>query len=98
MRVPGPVSTDLPLSEPFDALCRTSICSRVAQLAQLGTDVVVCDLGEVEKPDAALVDLIARIALTARRSGCQVRIANASPAVDGFLRLSGLCDSVLFGG
>jgi ABC-type transporter Mla MlaB component len=54
------------------------LCDRVcALLAENGAPVVVCDVRGVA-PDAVTVDALARLQLAARRSGCSVRLENAS--------------------
>ncbi len=55
-------------------------------------DVVVCDVGALVNPDAAAIDALARLQLTARRSGGQVRLRNASSRLQELLFLMGLSD------
>jgi ABC-type transporter Mla MlaB component len=42
--------------------------------------------------DAVAVDALARLALAARRSGCEVRLCGASPELLGLVELSGLAE------
>ena len=41
-------------------------------------------------PDLAAVDVLARLALAARRLGCRIRLADADPDLLGLLELVGL--------
>lgn len=56
--------------------------------------VVVCDVGCLEDPDLAAVELLARLTLVARRLGCSVRVERPSPELRELLALTGL-DEVL---
>ena len=56
--------------------------------------VITCDVGRLTDPDAAVIDALARLQLTARRLGCDVRLRNASDELHGLLALAGLCDLV----
>lgn len=53
-------------------------------------EVVVCDLGRITTPDAAVIDALARVQLTARRLGRTVLYRSASPFVRSLLDLAGL--------
>ncbi len=55
-------------------------------------DVVVCDVGALVNPDAAAIDALARLQLTARRLGRQVWLRNASARLQELLFLMGLSD------
>jgi len=57
-------------------------------------EVLVCDVGGIRATDATTIDGLARLQLTARRLGCQVRLRNASDELHGLLALAGLCDVV----
>lgn len=69
------------------------LCRRVGALLE-GSDaaVVVCDVGGVVDPDAVVVDALARLQLTARRLGCQVRLLHAGEGIQELLALMGLSD------
>jgi ABC-type transporter Mla MlaB component len=51
----------------------------------------VCDVSGVE-PDAVVVDALARLQLGARRTGCRVRLRNASPELLDLVAFMGLQD------
>jgi ABC-type transporter Mla MlaB component len=78
----GPISrADLP-----------GLCDRVCALLQSSrAGVALCDVSGVE-PDAVTVDALARLQLGARRTGCEVRLRNASPELLELLGFMGLRD------
>lgn len=49
-----------------------------------------CDMGWLPRADLAVVDLVARLLLAARRGDCQLRIVNAPDGLEELLALSGL--------
>ncbi len=64
-----------------------------ALLSASNPTVAVCDVASVD-PDAVTVDALARLALAARRHGCQVRLLRASPELLELVAFIGL-DAVL---
>lgn len=56
------------------------------------TKVIVCDVQSLNGPDVGTVDSLARLALTARRLGCRVRLAHASPELRELLAFAGLAE------
>jgi ABC-type transporter Mla MlaB component len=70
------------------------LCDRVcALLTGGGARVALCDVRSVE-PDAVTIEALARLQLAARRSGCQVRLQEASPELRRLIGFMGL-DAVL---
>jgi len=68
------------------------LCDRVCSLLRRSAaGVVLCDVAGVE-PDAVVVDALARLQLGARRTGCQVRLHNASDDLRRLVALMGLTD------
>ncbi|MEU6505588.1 STAS domain-containing protein [Streptomyces sp. NPDC046942] len=55
-----------------------------------GERVVVCDVGGLGPPGLAVVDLLARLELTARRAGGRIRLRDPDPALLALLDLVGL--------
>lgn len=55
---------------------------------------IVCDLSTAADADAATVELLARLQLTARRLGCRLRLRDASPELLELLDLMGLCEAL----
>jgi hypothetical protein len=69
------------------------LCERVRLLlAGGGVGQVVCDVGALIAPDVVTLDLLARLQLSARRLGCEVRLRRASCELQDLLALVGLSD------
>ncbi|MFI1292367.1 STAS domain-containing protein [Streptomyces sp. NPDC020792] len=66
------------------------LCADVRALLGDRADVVVCDVGGLGPPGLGVVDLLARLQLTARRAGGRIRLRDPDPALDALLRLVGL--------
>ncbi|MEU2424585.1 STAS domain-containing protein [Streptomyces sp. NPDC007851] len=67
------------------------LCDDVrALLRGSGPRVVVCDVGGLGPPGLAVVDLLARLELTARRAGGRIRLRDPDPALRSLLRFVGL--------
>jgi ABC-type transporter Mla MlaB component len=68
-----------------------ALCDRLRELLDgAGSGRVICDVGELAPPDAAAVDGLARLQLTARRFGLEVRLSRPSPELVELLTLMGL--------
>lgn len=61
-----------------------------ARLKATGARVLVCDLAGLGPPGLGCVELLARLQLTARRSGGRIRLRAADPALQALLDLVGL--------
>ena len=86
---------DLVISGPITGAAIAGLCERVRlALEGSGADLVVCDVGTLVEPDCATVDALARLQLTARRLGRQVRLRNACGELQELLALVGLGDVV----
>ncbi|MFE7774110.1 STAS domain-containing protein [Streptomyces sp. NPDC057445] len=59
-----------------------------------GPGEVICDAAGLTVADLTAVDAIARLRLTARRLGRDLRLRNAGPELTGLLDLVGLGDEV----
>lgn len=69
------------------------LCERVGVLLErCDGGLVVCDVGSLLDPDAATVDALARLQLTARRLGRRIRLRHACGELQGLLVLMGLGD------
>ncbi|MFV0134018.1 STAS domain-containing protein [Streptomyces sp. HMX87] len=67
------------------------LCAEVrALLEETGAGVVVCDVGGLGPPGLAVVDLLARLELSARRAGGRIRLREPDPALHALLELVGL--------
>jgi ABC-type transporter Mla MlaB component len=85
--ISGPVAGDQ-----VEALCR-----RIEGLLKRSeADLVICDVAALDDPDAATVDLVARLQLTARRFGRRVRLLDACGELQDLIELTGLSEFVSF--
>jgi anti-anti-sigma regulatory factor len=67
------------------------LCERVATwIGRSEASVVVCDVTAVVDPDAVTIDALARLQLTARRLGRQLRIRHTSTELQELLIFTGL--------
>ncbi|WP_217253265.1 STAS domain-containing protein [Streptomyces sp. AC602_WCS936] len=67
------------------------LCDEVRALMEsTRAGVVVCDVGGLGPPGLAVVDLLARLELTARRAGGRIRLRDPDPALHALLDLVGL--------
>jgi ABC-type transporter Mla MlaB component len=83
MLVGGPIA--------LDAIPR--LCERLRVfLDGSHAECVVCDVDAVAHPDAATVDALARLQLTAKRSGRDFRLRGADGELRALLALAGLRD------
>ena len=72
-----------------------ALCERARlELERSGAAVLVCDVAEVTRPDARTIEALARLQLTVRRLGCEMRLRHPSPELGELLALFGL-DEVL---
>jgi ABC-type transporter Mla MlaB component len=79
------------IAGPVDRADIARLCERIrVLLAADGADLVVCDVGALVAADAATVDVLARLQLTARRLGGRIRIRHASSELLDLLALTGL--------
>jgi ABC-type transporter Mla MlaB component len=70
-----------------------ALCERVGRLLErTDANLVICDVGALDDPDAATVDLVARLQLTARRLGRQVRLLDACGELQDLIELTGLSE------
>jgi ABC-type transporter Mla MlaB component len=80
---------------PQDRADAASLCARLlAALAGRRVELVVCDVAALTEPDVGTVDVLARMELTARRRGCEMRLEGASVALRELLALVGLREVV----
>ena len=71
------------------------LCERVRTLlVESDARVVLCDAGTCITPDAVTIDALARLQLTARRLGREVRLCGASTELHDLLRFMGLSEVV----
>jgi ABC-type transporter Mla MlaB component len=63
------------------------------RLASLAGPVVACDVRHAQ-PDAATVELLARLQCCARRAGCRLRLQNASEELLELIAFMGLAEAL----
>lgn len=63
---------------------------RVTVTASDGSELGSCELEGVGSPDLSIVDVVARLALLARRLGGGIRLRAVSPGLQELLDLAGL--------
>ncbi|MEH1127747.1 STAS domain-containing protein [Micromonospora sp. CPCC 206061] len=69
------------------------LCARLAALVRdTGAAAVLCDVGAVSAPDAVTIEALARLRLTARRLGCDLRVLRAHRRLAQLVALTGLTD------
>jgi ABC-type transporter Mla MlaB component len=86
----------LRITGPIDRADVPGLCAQLGGLVRGGAErVVVCDVDALVKPDAGTVDALARLQLTARRVGCQVRLRRTSAELQELLGFMGLQDVLL---
>ena len=67
------------------------LCEQLAALLrESGAAVVICDVAAVTEVDAVMVDLVARLQLTAMRLGRRLRLRQPSGRLVALLTLTGL--------
>jgi ABC-type transporter Mla MlaB component len=87
------MTTTLTLHGPVDRAEIPALCERLrATLARDGAGPVVFDIRSLEGPDAATVEALARLQLTALRSGRRIRLRNACGELHDLLALVGLVE------
>ena len=64
----------------------------IVVLGMGGSEVARWPLAGSTQPDLAVVDTLARLALTARRHGAAIRVRNAGPELLGLIEFVGLGD------
>jgi ABC-type transporter Mla MlaB component len=93
--LPEPPSTVLVLGGSITCADVPGLCERLRELLERsGADHIVCDVGALSDSDAATVDALARLQLTAGRLGRHVRLRHASSELQELLAFVGLADVV----
>jgi ABC-type transporter Mla MlaB component len=75
------------------------LCESVRSMLGDGrVELVLCDVSAVRSPDAVTLDALARLQLTARRSGGRVRLLNTRVELRELVALTGLSEALPCGG
>jgi anti-anti-sigma factor len=89
--LPEPNTVVLAIGGPLSHAAVERLCERVAALLEeTEATRVVCDVEALLHPDAATLDALARLQLSARRLGRRVWIRNACGELQDLLALAGL--------
>jgi len=92
MATPGQPTIAFSIHGPIARADLPGLCDRVCTLLQgSGAGLALCDVRGVDV-DAVTVDALARLQLAARRTGCTVRLANASGELLELVDFMGLRD------
>ncbi|HJR96447.1 MAG TPA: STAS domain-containing protein [Actinomycetota bacterium] len=87
------MTTTFRLDGPVDRAEIPALCERLRTvLAREGAGPVVFDISSLEGPDAATVEALARLQLTALRSGRRIRLRSACCELQDLLALVGLVE------
>jgi ABC-type transporter Mla MlaB component len=90
--VSATVTLTLTLRMPLERSDLPGLLLRTRRLLHSGGfEVLCCDLQGVTG-DAVTVDALARVALAARRAGCELRLSGVSPQLSLLLGLMGLAE------
>ena len=92
---PEPGALVLVLCGPVTHTDTEWLCARLRALLERNrAPLVICDVSELAHPDVATVGALARLQLTARRFGGQIRLRHACDELRDLLALFGLTDTV----
>lgn len=92
MGADAPQLVALAIRGPITRADLPGLCDRVSTLFRSNLEsVVLCDVQGVD-PDVVTVDALARLQLAARRTGCQVRLRQASDELLELVAFMGLSD------
>ena len=90
--VSSPTTIAFAIAGPIARSDLPGLCDRVCALFRDSRPAVaLCDVAGVD-PDAVTVDALARLQLAAQRTGCRVRLRNASPELLELVSFMGLKD------
>lgn len=70
-----------------------SLCDRIVGVLETSeASTLICDVGCLVKPNAAVVDLLARLTVVTRRLDREIRVTNSPSYLQELLELCGLSD------
>jgi hypothetical protein len=94
--VPVPHTVAFAIGGSPPSLDAAALCERLGALVEeSGATCVLCDARAIAAVDIQTVDTLARLRLTARRLGCELRVAGASTALLELLGFVGLAAVVV---
>ncbi|HEV7897822.1 MAG TPA: STAS domain-containing protein [Planosporangium sp.] len=90
---PRPVATRWAIGPVVGRADIPGLCERLTVLLRnTRAAVVTCDVGAITHPDIATIEVLARLRLTARRLGCDLRVHGANHRLTELLAVTGLDD------
>jgi ABC-type transporter Mla MlaB component len=90
-----PTSIELRISGPIDRADIPGLCVRARDILEAAdVDRLVCDVEHIPIPDAVTVDALARLQLTVRRVGRDMRLEHAPPELLDLLAFMGLSEAI----
>jgi ABC-type transporter Mla MlaB component len=97
LRLPGePNTIVLAISGRVTRAGIPALCERVHYFLETGdARLVICDVSAVIEPDAVALDALARLQLTAKRLGYQIKLRYACDELQDLIDWTGLHDVVL---
>lgn len=69
----------LRLASPVSLSDGPRLCAELTRLAAAGATEIVCDVSALHTPQLAAVEALSRLRLTARRTGCHLRLRHPTP-------------------
>lgn len=90
---PGPRTVIVVLRDADGEGVVPSWCASVRSLLSAGrADLVTCDVEGLEGPSGVIIDALARLQLTARRSGGSIRLRHPQPTLEELLAVAGFAE------
>ena len=90
---PGGSQLVIVLSDSLTRADIPSLCERARRwLENSEVAVVICDAHALTDPDAVAIDAVARLQLTAKRVGRELRLRDACSRLQELIELAGLSD------
>ncbi len=86
------LSTMAAILRPGAVIDPSALTAQLRALVRAGAMSVVCDVSAIVQPDAGVVDALARLQLTARRLGCDLRLRRESLELEQLLDFVGLAE------
>ncbi len=90
---PGRLQLVIVLSDSLTRADIPGLCERARRrLENSNVTVVICDAHALTDPDAVAIDAVARLQLTAKRVGRELRLRDACSQLQELIELAGLSD------
>ena len=76
----------------MDPSALAAMCDRAAHLLDGDEPPMICDVRGLEHPDAATIEVLARLQLVAGRAGCRIELRGACDELCELIELAGLAE------